>query len=106
MQTLGARAMRLCKDVDLGLALFLTLWHTRYIFDVWQAMMSGAAIDDQRASRIASASERPKPDAAGQPSALHTEDSDEEFDPNDIVQTAEKSKGSDNYDSDSASEYE
>ncbi|KAF7760804.1 hypothetical protein Agabi119p4_10213 [Agaricus bisporus var. burnettii] len=82
-----------------------------YIFDVWQTMMSDAAIDDQRASRmtstnIAMANERPKSDAADLPTVANTEDSDEEFDPNDIVQTADKSEGQDNYDSDSASEYE
>jgi hypothetical protein len=74
-------------------------------------MMSGAAIDDQRASRMASmnaatASEQPKSDAASQPAALNTDDSDEEFDPNDIVQVAQKLAAPDNYDSDCSSEYE
>lgn len=72
-------------------------------------MVSGSAIDEQRATRVDSTSQtiEAKPGGAQQPLPVSTtgEDSDEEFDPNDLVQvststTTTQQVGGDDDDSD------
>ncbi|KXN91338.1 hypothetical protein AN958_01313 [Leucoagaricus sp. SymC.cos] len=77
-----------------------------YIFDAWRAMVSGAAIDEQHTSRTAlvvgGGTTQGVQGATNQLGSPPVEDSDEEFDPNNIVQKTEgNDDGSDtDYESD------
>lgn len=73
----------------------------RLIIDVWRQMISGKAIDEQRAHWSSIILPPPKtPGTAPEPEAAADEDDDddEDFDPNDIVQVAApKPSGGDMY---------
>lgn len=69
-------------------------------------MASGVAIDERRASMMGSASRtEPEPNAAKESSGPAPEDSDEEFDPNDIVQVSNTTHQTGNDDDDSETDY-
>jgi hypothetical protein len=119
MGTIGVPEMRPCKfqTLDFRWPLLVAKVKYRYIFQIWQSLIAGAAIDEQRASVTKQnttsheASTEPD-DASGRhvPAAEQGSDSeDENFDPNNIqapdVPQQGRGAGEDESDTDYGSDY-